>query len=140
MILTKKVHELEEKLSEQGIELSALQNQHEHTFSDVKMKQQTDELEIVTLRKTCDMQKADIEALSQENDDLENFRQGLIETHKEELLEQEGAFKQELQQQEDAFSEEKGTLKEKLHEVMKEFKPFKLGQEGRVFIYKITHY
>ena len=134
MMLTRKVHELEEKLS-------ALQNQHEHTSSDVKMKQQTDELELITLRETCEMQKADIETLNQENEDLENFRQGLIVTHKEELLQQEGSFKQELQQQEDAFNEEKGTLKEKLHEVMKEVKGFQLGyRKGYLYIYLKIRY
>ena len=117
-MLNRKVHELEEKVSQHETELSALQNEHDHTFTEVKMKQQADENEIITLQKACEMQKEGLETLTQENDDLENVRQDLIENHKQEILQQEESFKQELLQQEEAFNEEKATLKERLHEVI----------------------
>ena len=106
MTLTKKVHELEEKLREQQTELSTLQNDHEQIVNEEKIKQQAHDIEILTLKKACQMQKADIETLTQENDDGNSYNKELIEKHMEEML-----------RLEEEFNEEKNTLKDKLHEV-----------------------
>ena len=107
MTLTKKVHELEEKLSEQRTELSALQNDHEHIVKDATMRQQENDLEAVTLTKACEMQKANIEVLTVENSELKKYNKELSEKHKQDML-----------HLEEEFNEERNTIKEKLHEVI----------------------
>ena len=106
MTLTKKVHELEEKLNEQRTEISAIQDDHEDSVKNARMKEQSQNIELFTLKKACEMQKEDIESLTNENKDSINYNKELIEKHKEDML-----------HLEEEFNEERTHLKERLHEV-----------------------
>ena len=107
MALTKRVHELEEKLNEQRTELSAIQNDHEDSIKQSRMDAQSQNIELLTLKKACEMQKEDIEALTQENKEGSNYNKELIEKHKEDML-----------HLEEEFNEERTNIKERLHEVI----------------------
>ena len=106
MTLTKKVHELEEKLNEQRTEINAIQDDHEDSVKNARMKEQSQNIELFTLKKACEMQKEDIESLTNENKDSINYNKELIEKHKEDML-----------HLEEEFNEERTHLKERLHEV-----------------------
>ena len=122
-MLVEQVRKLEGKLSEQENELSALQNEREHTIAEMRIKQETDEFEIIALQNACEMQKADIETLIKENKDLENFHYcgdtifQLIEKHEEELSQQKESFKQQLLQQEEIFHHQKTIPKKRVCKV-----------------------
>ena len=105
-MLTQQLHELEEKISEQGATLSGLQNEHDRALDEVKLKHQSEEIELLKLRKECRVQKEDIERLMQETSDGDALREEMSHQHKEEI-----------HQQEEAFNEERSNLKERLHEV-----------------------
>ena len=107
MTLTKKVHELEDKLSVQRTEISDIHDDHEDNVKDARMKVQSQNIELLTLRKSCEMQKEDIEALANENKEGISYNKELIEKHKEDML-----------HLEEEFNEERTHLKERLHEVI----------------------
>ena len=107
MTLTKKVHELEEKLSKQRTEINDIQDDHEDSVKDARMREQSHNIELLTLKKACEMQKEDIEALTNENKDGISYNKELIEKHKEDML-----------HLEEEFNEERTHLKERLHEVI----------------------
>ena len=70
------------------------------------MNEQSQKIEILTLRKACEMQKDDIEELTNENRKSIQYNQELVQKHQEDML-----------RIEEEFNEERTTLREKLHEV-----------------------
>ena len=70
------------------------------------MKDQSQNIELLTLTKACEMQKEDIEILTRENVEYQKYNKELIEKHKEDMLQLEGEL-----------NDERTSLKEKLHEV-----------------------
>lgn len=106
MVLAKKVHDMDERLGEQRSEISTLQHDHEDIRKEAKMKEQAQNIELLTLRKACEMQKEDIESLTQENKESLDYNKELIEKHKVDII-----------RLEEEFDEERTYLKERLHEV-----------------------
>ena len=106
--LTKKIHDLEDQLGEQRTEVSLLQGDQEDILKDARMNEQSQKIEILTLRKACEMQKDDIEELTNENRKSIQYNQELVQKHQEDML-----------RIEEEFNEERTTLREKLHEVRK---------------------
>ena len=104
--LTKKIHDLEDQLGEQRTEVSLLQGDQEDILKDARMNEQSQKIEILTLRKACEMQKDDIEELTNENRKSIQYNQELVQKHQEDML-----------RIEEEFNEERTTLREKLHEV-----------------------
>ena len=70
------------------------------------MNEQSQKIEILTLRKACEIQKDDIEELTNENRKSIEYNQELVQKHQEDML-----------RIEEEFNEERTTLREKLHEV-----------------------
>ena len=106
--LTKKIHDLEDQLGEQRTEVSLLQGDQEDILKDARMNEQSQKIEILTLRKACEMQKDDIEELTNENRKSIQYNQELVQKHQEDML-----------RIEEEFNEERTTLREQLHEVRK---------------------
>ena len=106
MTLTKKVHELGAQLGEQKTEISLLQDDQNDILKDARMKEQSQNIEILTLRKACEMQKEDIEELTQENKETMEYNKELVQKHKEDMI-----------RIEEEFNDERTSLREKLHEV-----------------------
>ena len=116
--------EVHKKLSETGNALKDLQSDNE-TLTQAK---QQNDLEIMTLRKTCQLQKQTIESLEQKlqnlEDDLHHNRLDAAEKmnekvksfdlEKQELIDH---YQEELRKQEDLFLEERTNMRERLHEV-----------------------
>ena len=106
MTLTKRIHELEEKLNQQRSEMTDVQGDHDDILKEARMKEQTQNIEILTLKKACEMQKEDIEALTQENNERSTYSKELMEKNKEDML-----------RLEEQFDEEMTRCKERLREV-----------------------
>ena len=102
----KRIHELEDKISQQKTESSSLQTDHDNVLKEFNMKDQSQNIELLTLTKACEMQKEDIELLTRENVECQKYNKELIEKHKEDMLQLEGEL-----------NDERTSLKEKLHEV-----------------------
>ena len=102
----KRIHELEDKIAQQKNECSSLQTDHDNILKEFSMKDQSQNIELLTLTKACEMQKEDIEILTRENVEYQKYNKELIEKHKEDMLQLEGEL-----------NDERTSLKEKLHEV-----------------------
>ena len=102
----KRIHELEDKIAQQKTECSSLQTDHDNILKEFGMKDQSQNIELLTLTKACEMQKEDIEILTRENVEYQKYNKELIEKHKEDMLQLEGEL-----------NDERTSLKEKLHEV-----------------------
>ena len=102
----KRIHELEDKIAQQKAECSSLQTDHDNILKEFSMKDQSQNIELLTLTKACEMQKEDIEILTRENVEYQKYNKELIEKHKEDMLQLEGEL-----------NDERTSLKEKLHEV-----------------------
>ena len=102
----KRIHELEDKIAQQKTECSSLQTDHDNILKEFSMKDQSQNIELLTLTKACEMQKEDIELLTRENVECQKYNKELIEKHKEDMLQLEGEL-----------NDERTSLKEKLHEV-----------------------
>ena len=102
----KRIHELEDKIAQQKTECSSLQTDHDNILKEFSMKDQSQNIELLTLTKACEMQKDDIEILTRENVEYQKYNKELIEKHKEDMLQLEGEL-----------NDERTSLKEKLHEV-----------------------
>ena len=102
----KRIHELEDKISQQKTESSSIQTDHDNVLKEFNMKDQSQNIELLTLTKACEMQKEDIELLTRENVECQKYNKELIEKHKEDMLQLEGEL-----------NDERTSLKEKLHEV-----------------------
>ena len=88
------------------------------------MNEQSQKIEILTLRKACEMQKDDIEELTNENRKSIQYNQELVQKHQEDML-----------RIEEEFNEERTTLREKLHEVRKNITlEYILGLSNKVMI------
>ena len=83
-----------------------MQDDQEDILKDAKMKEQSQNIEIMTLKKACEMQKEDIEELTLENRKNMEYNKELVQKHQEDML-----------RIEEEFNDERTTLREKLHEV-----------------------
>ena len=105
--LTKKVQELGEQLGEQRTEITLLQDDQEDILKEARMKEQSQNIEILTLKKACEMQKEDIEELTMENRKNMEYNKELIQKHQEDML-----------RIEEELNDERTNLRERLHEVI----------------------
>ena len=110
-----------------------MQDDQEDILKDAKMKEQSQNIEIMTLKKACEMQKEDIEELTLENRKNMEYNKELVQKHQEDML-----------RIEEEFNDERTTLREKLHEVwiiivlkkqIKEDPLFKIVNEDNTFIF-----
>ena len=101
------MQELGEQLGEQRTEITLLQDDQEDIMKEARMKEQTQNIEILTLKKACEMQKEDIEELTMENRKNMEYNKELIQKHQEDML-----------RIEEEFNDERTNLRERLHEVI----------------------
>lgn len=117
MTLTKKIHDLEQVIADS-----------DRLNGEANQKLKEDAVEIVTLRKACQLQKKDIEQLEQKVQDLQDemYHNRLeadekytnkLSSFDKEKKEMKEEFEGELRKQEEVFMEERTKIKEQLHEV-----------------------
>lgn len=113
-----------EKLGVENVTLKHRVTELEHDISNkdqtigtMQRQQQSDGLELMTLRKACQMQKQDMEVMDKRIIQAEEQCKKIASEGQADKQQVIRDFETQLQQQEDAFDEERRNIKEKLHDV-----------------------